>query len=493
MGGAVVDEGPQGVKAPDGGWGWAVLAGCFVITGFSYAFPKAVSVFFKELIREFDVGYSDTAWISSILLAMLYGTGPLCSVLVNKFGCRPVMMIGGLFASLGMILASFATSIIHIYLCTGVITGLGLALNFQPSLIMLNRYFSEKRPLANGLAAAGSPVALCCLSPLGQKLQYHYGWRGGFLILGGMLLNCCACGALMRPLLPPKKTQELEITSRTAEDDKKPQPKKKLLDFSVFMDRGFVIYAVAASIMVLGLFVPPVFVVNYAKGLGYEDTTSALLLTILGFVDMFARPLSGILAGMKCVRPRSVYLFSFAMIFNGFTDLIGSQANDYAGLVVFCIFFGMSYGMVGALQFEVLMTIVGTEKFSSAIGLVLLMEAIAVLVGPPGAGRLLDATHQYMHVFLLAGCEVTLSALVLALGNFLCISRKHEDPEAKMEMAVTASEKEGLNPPVGVGEEDEREAKPRGKKNGKVSAMETGEMMVKETGEEGEENNETSL
>lgn len=62
------------------------------------------------------------------------------------------------------------------------------------------------------------------------------------------------------------------------------------------------------------------------------------------------------------------------------------QAESYTGLVFFCIFFGLSYGMVGALQFEVLMTIVGTEKFSSAIGLVLLMEAMAVLVGPPGAG-----------------------------------------------------------------------------------------------------------
>lgn len=75
MGAVVVDDGPSGVKAPDGGWGWAVLFGCFIITGFSYAFPKAVSVFFKELIREFGIGYSDTAWISSILLAMLYGTG----------------------------------------------------------------------------------------------------------------------------------------------------------------------------------------------------------------------------------------------------------------------------------------------------------------------------------------------------------------------------------------------------------------------------------
>lgn len=149
----MVDEGPTGVKAPDGGWGWAVLLGGFVITGFSYAFPKAISVFFKELMHEFGIGYSDTAWISSILLAMLYGTGawpqpgrgppgglggagpsaqrcpllspagPLCSVCVNRFGCRPVMLAGGLLASLGMVAASFCRSVIQLYLTAGVLTG----------------------------------------------------------------------------------------------------------------------------------------------------------------------------------------------------------------------------------------------------------------------------------------------------------------------------------------------------------------------------------
>ncbi|PNI21540.1 SLC16A3 isoform 10, partial [Pan troglodytes] len=264
MGGAVVDEGPTGVKAPDGGWGWAVLFGCFVITGFSYAFPKAVSVFFKELIQEFGIGYSDTAWISSILLAMLYGTG------------------------------------------------LGLALNFQPSLIMLNRYFSKRRPMANGLAAAGSPVFLCALSPLGQLLQDRYGWRGGFLILGGLLLNCCVCAALMRPLV-----------AMAQPGSGPPRSSRRLLDLSVFRDRGFVLYAVAASVMVLGLFVPPVFVVSYAKDLGVPDTKAAFLLTILGFIDIFARPAAGFVAGLGKVRPYSVYLFSFSMFFNGLADLAG--------------------------------------------------------------------------------------------------------------------------------------------------------------------------
>lgn len=74
------------------------------------------------------------------------------------------------------------------------------------------------------------------------------------------------------------------------------------------------------------------------------------------------------------------------------------QAHDYGGLVVFCIFFGISYGMVGALQFEVLMAIVGTEKFSSALGLVLLIEAIAVLVGPPGAGQNMEGVNVFFQM-----------------------------------------------------------------------------------------------
>lgn len=138
-------------------------------------------------------------------------------------------------------------------------------------------------------------------------------------------MNCCVCGALMKPLPNPKPAEQ----QHDQEDKKKEKKKKKkLLDFSVFKDRGFVIYTVAASIMVLGLFVPPVFVVSYAKELGNEDTKSALLLTILGFIDIFARPTCGVIAGLKWMRPRCVYLFSFAMVFNGTADLVGSQVGE---------------------------------------------------------------------------------------------------------------------------------------------------------------------
>ncbi|XP_042325315.1 monocarboxylate transporter 3 [Sceloporus undulatus] len=461
---------PERVKPPDGGWGWIVLLGCFVITGFSYAFPKAVSIYFKELMHDFHVGYSDTAWISSIMLAMLYGTGPVCSIMVNQFGCRPVMLLGGLLASSGMILASFTTNIIELYLTAGMLTGLGMALNFQPSLIMLGAYFDKRRPLANGLAAAGSPVFLSALSPLGQVLLETFGWRGGFLIMGGLLLNCCTCGAVMRPLEMSMKSREkvqdkyeakemlpmgekadeaIDNTKKTkkAKQKKKPKKGKKLLDFSIFKNRGFVIYAIAKFIMVLGLFVPPILLVNYAKDTGVPDKEAAFLLSIIGFIDIFSRPSCGMFAGLKWIRPHVTYLFSFAMLFNGLTDIFSARANDYTSLVIFCVFFGISYGMVGALQFEVLMAIIGSQKFSSAIGLVLLIEAFAVLIGPPSAGRLVDALKRYEVIFYLAGSEVVLSALFLAIASYCCLSRgKKKSPQPEE------------NPPGGGGGSETEEA-----------------------------------
>lgn len=67
--------GPPAVPPPDGGWGWAVVSGAFISIGFSYAFPKATTVFFKDIQRIFDASYSQVAWISSIMLAVMYAGG----------------------------------------------------------------------------------------------------------------------------------------------------------------------------------------------------------------------------------------------------------------------------------------------------------------------------------------------------------------------------------------------------------------------------------
>lgn len=77
------------------------------------------------------------------------------------------------------------------------------------------------------------------------------------------------------------------------------------------------------------------------------------------------------------------------------------------------------------------------------------------------SGRLLDATKNYMYVFLLAGSEVVLSAVVLATCNFLFIRKKPSTPADKLEnITVTDEAKtdEGIKP-AEMHEEEEKGAR----------------------------------
>lgn len=409
------------VPPPDGGWGWAVVLGSFISIGFSYAFPKAITVFFKDIQIIFDATYSQIAWISSIMLAVMYAAGPISSILVNTYGCRPIVMMGGCLCAIGMISASFCNSVVQLYLCIGVIGGLGLAFNLQPALTMIGKYFYKKRPIANGLAMAGSPVFLSTLAPLNQFLFNRFGWRGSFLILGGLLLNCCVAGSLMRPLGPPpgKAKKEPAAPITTTEKHTAWQTINKYLDLSLFKHRGFLIYLSGNCIMFLGFFAPIVFLAAYAKDMGVDEYNAAFLLSILAFVDMFARPSMGLLANSRWIRPKIQYFFSFAVLYNGVCHILCPLAEDYTGLVIYAIFFGFAFGMVSSVLFETLMDLVGAPRFSSAVGLTTIMECCPVLIGPPLAGKLVDITKNYKYMYFCCGSVVILASVWLFIGNFI--------------------------------------------------------------------------
>nr|XP_056715190.1 monocarboxylate transporter 2-like [Euleptes europaea] len=425
---------------PDGGWGWAVVFGAFISIGFSYAFPKGITIFFKEIQDFFDTSYGEIAWVSSIMLAATYGGGPISSILVNRFGSRPVVIFGGLLCGIGMVSAAFCTSIFQLYICAGLITGLGLALNLQPSVIIIGKYFLKRRPIANGLAMAGSPVMLCTLAPMNQLLFEHFGWRGSFFILGAILLNCCVAGALFRPIgaatgpaKGPKERlavetleEQLEIgtaeppglSTEEREDRDCCENFNKYLDLSLFKHRGFLIYLVGNVLMFLGFFAPIVFLAPYAKHLEIDEYSAAFLLSILAIVDMVARPVTGLLANSRWVRPKVQYFFSCSIMFNGVCHLLCPLATSYSGLVVYSVFFGLAFGMVCAMLFETLMDLVGASRFTSAVGLVTIVECCTILLGPPIGGTLIDTFGDYKYMFIKCGIVMVLAGLFLFIMNY---------------------------------------------------------------------------
>uniref|UniRef100_A0A3B1K148 Solute carrier family 16 member 12 n=1 Tax=Astyanax mexicanus TaxID=7994 RepID=A0A3B1K148_ASTMX len=196
--------------APDGGWGWMIVAGCFITTICTRAVTRCVSIFFLEFQMHFSSDYSRTAWIHSLVDCTTMLCAPLGSYIGNRFSCRVAVMVGGLLSSLGLILSSFASSLEYLYLSLGILTGLGFALCYTPAVAMVGSYFSERKALAYGIAMSGSGIGTFVLAPVVQLLIELYSWRGALLILGGFASHLCVCGALMRPLNRHRQNQDGE-------------------------------------------------------------------------------------------------------------------------------------------------------------------------------------------------------------------------------------------------------------------------------------------
>ncbi|XP_076599413.1 monocarboxylate transporter 12-B-like isoform X2 [Chaetodon auriga] len=193
---------PGVTTPPEGGWGWMVVAACFLATICTRAVTRCVSIFFVEFQLHFERDYSTTAWIHSLVDSSTMLCAPLGGLLGNHLSCRATVILGGLLSSAGLILSSFSSCLEHLYICLGFLTGLGFALSYTPAIAMVGRYFSERKALAYGIALSGSGIGTFILAPVVQLLIDHYSWRGALLIMGGFVSNLCVCGALMRPLEP---------------------------------------------------------------------------------------------------------------------------------------------------------------------------------------------------------------------------------------------------------------------------------------------------
>ncbi|KAG9335968.1 hypothetical protein JZ751_003447, partial [Albula glossodonta] len=381
---------------------------------------------------------------SSCLCLCLF-SGPISSILVNKYGSRPIMMIGGVLSGSGLVAASFCNTVEGLYFCVGVVGGLGLAFNLNPALTMIGKYFYKRRPIANGIAMAGSPVFLSTLAPLNSWFFKQFGWRGSFLILGGLLLNCCVAGSLMRPIGP--KPQPPPPKAATKGPDGKVVPAEKrtvmqrinsVIDLTLFMHRGFLLYLTGNVIMFFGLFAPLVFLSNYAKSIGIEKDKAAFLLSVLAFVDMVARPSMGLLANTTLVRPRIQYYFAASVLYNGVCHLLAPISVDYTGFVVYALFFGFAFGWLSAVLFETLMDLVGPQRFSSAVGLVTIVECAPVLLGPPMLGKLNDIYHDYKYTYQACGIVLIVASIFLfvAMGiNYRLLDRERREEERRAKLA----------------------------------------------------------
>lgn len=195
---------------PDGGWGWVIVASSFlcnfVLDGIAYSF----GVLLMPLVEHFDSSRSAVSWVGSLLAGIYLSSGPIVGGLVNKFGCRPVCIVGGIVSCAALLLSTLSVNVPMLMLTYGIMGGFGLGLVYLPAVVACGYYFEKKRALATGIAVCGSGAGCFAFAPLANFLLQQFGWKGANIIFAGLCLNCCVFGALMRPL-------ELTVTEPSAD------------------------------------------------------------------------------------------------------------------------------------------------------------------------------------------------------------------------------------------------------------------------------------
>ncbi|TNN67951.1 Monocarboxylate transporter 13 [Liparis tanakae] len=426
------DEDEEEEDAPDGGWGWVLVGALFVSNSLVFGLMRSLGIFFVEFVQYFEESAQAISWISSTGLATQQFFSLLGTALCNAYDTRVVVMTGGCLAGLGFILASQATSLVHLYLTMGVISGkeapknthdnlakdhprLGWGLVFTPMVATVMAHFTRRRTLVLGVGFSSIGLSSFAFNPLFQLLVETYAWRGALLILGGLSLNIVACGALIRPrrrAKAPEKKVESESGWSCAATLRRVSAH---LELSLLLDRPYVVYTLAVTLLNAGYFVPYFHLVAHSRQAGFSEYQAAFVMSAAGATDILGRVASGWFSDLGHFR--LIHLLTLWTALTGLFIMllpVSSLSGSYAALMAISLLYGFCSGALTSLVFAVVPMIVGVERMMGALGLLQLIESSGGLLGTPLSGLLKDITGNYTASFVVSGGFVVLATLIMS-------------------------------------------------------------------------------
>src|SRR6266436_10327769 len=108
---------------------------------------------------------------------------PIEGYLVDRFGPRPVVMVGGLLCGLGWVLNSFADSLVTLYIAAAI-SGIGAGAVYGTCVGNALKWFADRRGLAAGLTAAGFGAgSALTIIPISNMIKAS-GYEAAFLYFG---------------------------------------------------------------------------------------------------------------------------------------------------------------------------------------------------------------------------------------------------------------------------------------------------------------------
>ncbi|XP_012284043.1 uncharacterized protein LOC105701680 [Orussus abietinus] len=185
-----------------------------------------------------------------------------------------------------------------------------------------------------------------------------------------------------------------------------------MLDFSHFADSRFILFSISNFLLYTWYDVPYVYLTDNAIESGFSETDASFLISVIGITNMGGEVILGWAGDRAWVNASLVYAVCMAFC-GAVTAVMPMMVTNYYVLCAISGAFGLFIAANYSLTSIILVELITLERFTNAYGLLLLVQGLANLMGPPLAGWLYDITGTYNLSFYLAGFFIALSGALL--------------------------------------------------------------------------------
>jgi len=224
-----------------------------------------------ELLTHHNSLLYSSAWVGSVQIALIFVLGPLTSALVNRLGCRLTAIVGGLSCVSGLLLSSLASSVYIMYVTYSVLFGFGGSCLFVSSYVIISQHFEKYLSIATGILASGTGLGIIIVAPILQALLDSFGWRTTYRVTAGIISIVCVLCLTFYPTVTNSKRgknltlngEDEDLEKQDEQEEGTPEKPSKLIDFSVFTEKVYVILTLSFTLASLGHLVPRLHLVRF--------------------------------------------------------------------------------------------------------------------------------------------------------------------------------------------------------------------------------------
>ncbi len=362
---------------------WATFVCLALIFGVSYSF----AAFFESFAAEFSAQRADVSWIFGLSGFVYFVLGAGGGMLADRFGPRIVCSAGMALIALGLLATSWASSLLAVYLSYGLLVGLGIALVYTPSIASVQPWFTIRRGLAGGIASSGVGAGTLLVPVLVAMAIGPMPWREAMRVLamGVLVLGLLAAALLRRAPAAPSLGAGGSASGLSL---------RETLRSPTF--RWLYLATVLASPV---MFIPFAHVSASARDLGLGEAFAVGLVGLIGVGSLVGRFAIGVVAD-RLGRAQTLVLMQLSM---GASYVLWGAAGGQGLLVVFALWFGLSYGAIVSLLPAICMDYFGGKSVASVVGTLYSGAAFGNLLGPVLAGAVFDHSGHYLGVMAVCG------------------------------------------------------------------------------------------